>query len=365
MIEILIRLYRVLSEEDKNRFKEQFAPYIKEDSSHFMMQVKKSNADNLLSRLGLTYYYLHQNLESAYKDNEIFQIFDRAYQEHFRIIDEQVEVILPEDIGSDTLQSPDDVDATYRKKREETSQGYSINVVETANPDNEIQLITDVSVHSNNTDDSEILNERISVLKEKTPDLAELHTDGGYGSKENDEKTEALGIVHVQTAIKGRNPVVPIEIEKISDKRYSVSCPQQKVESEPTKTRYKVCFDLVVCQVCEFADECPAIVGKKYRTFYFTNVDYLRNKRHHNILKIPKERRKLRPNVEATIRQFTVHLSGKKLKIRGAFKAASYAYNRAIGINFGRIYRMIMRGRENTPNFYLFYLLCMKLSKNS
>ena len=65
-------------------------------------------------------------------------------------------------------------------------------MTEKANPENELNLLTDIAVQSNNTDDSNIMNDRIEPLKEKTPDLKELHTDGGYGSKDNDRKFEEL-----------------------------------------------------------------------------------------------------------------------------------------------------------------------------
>ena len=46
-----------------------------------------------------------------------------------------------------------------------------------------------------------ILNERIDLLKEKTPDLAELHINDLYVSPDNDKKFDKLEITHVQTAI--------------------------------------------------------------------------------------------------------------------------------------------------------------------
>jgi hypothetical protein len=58
-------------------------------------------------------------------------------------------------------------------------------------------------VTANNRDDSDELHDRLDGIKEKTPDFAVLHTDGGYGSEENDSKMEELGIVQIQTAIKG------------------------------------------------------------------------------------------------------------------------------------------------------------------
>ena len=41
------------------------------------------------------------------------------------------------------------------------------------------------------------MNDRIEPLKEKTPDLKELHTDEAFGSEDNDKKFEELGITHI------------------------------------------------------------------------------------------------------------------------------------------------------------------------
>lgn len=65
-------------------------------------------------------------------------------------------------------------------------------------------MITDISVNPNNVDDSQILNERIDQIKEKNPELSELHKDGDYGSEENDNKFEELEITQITTAVRGR-----------------------------------------------------------------------------------------------------------------------------------------------------------------
>ena len=58
-------------------------------------------------------------------------------------------------------------------------------------------------------------------------------------------------------------------------------------------------------------------------------------------MSIPKERRSLRTNIEATVSEFARKLNNRKLKIRGSFKANIFAFAAAIGINFGRIYRYL------------------------
>ena len=56
----------------------------------------------------------------------------------------------------------------------------------------------------------------------------------------------------------------------------------------------------------------------------------------------PPKRRKLRPNVEATIKEFVKPLNHKgKLRVRGQFKTMMYACSMGISINFGRIHRYL------------------------
>ncbi len=85
---------------------------------------------------------------------------------------------------------------------------------------------------------------------------------------------------------------------------------------------------------------------KNCRVYYFTHEDYLRKKRLKAIESIPLERRTLRNNVEATVNEFVCKLRKGKLKVRGVFKTAIFAYTMGISINFGRIYRLIQVNPE-------------------
>lgn len=265
----------------------------------------------------------------------------RVYREHFVVIDREVSSRPAEELNSSMLQSPDDIDATYRQKKGEHYKGFTINGTETANPDNPLQLITDISVNPNNVDDSQILNKRIDELKEKTPELNEIHTDGGYGSRDNDRKFEELEINQITTAVRGRESEIEKKIEQTSGSPdvYTVECPFQKMESTPTKKRHKVRFDMDICKQCPLNDRCQMF--KNNGRYYFTHEDYLQNKRNRNILNIPQERRKIRPNVEALMNEFKIRTPGGKLKVRGLFKTTMFAFNSGIAINFGRIYRFI------------------------
>jgi hypothetical protein len=348
LVEVIIRIWRILTDKDKERFIAQFKTYIGKTSGQYIYNLARPDIPKELDKIGQLYCWIDQNLKSAYADKDVFQIFKRVYEEHFCIVSEKVEVKNNDQLTSDCLQSPDDLEAAYRNKNGNITKGYSGNVTETAHPDNPINLITDVAVGPVNKDDSQVLNERLDTIKEKTPDLDELHFDGGFGSAENDLKFEEHGITAVQTAIKGSRPAVDIEIALVSENEYQVSCPFQTVTSRNARKRFKAEFQLDKCSGCQFADKCPATRMAKSRVFYFTVKDYLARKRQGVIKTLSHERRWLRNNVEATVHEFTCKMSGKKLKVRGSFKAALFVSSLAIGINFGRIYRYL---QDNPANF--------------
>jgi len=356
LVEMLLRLYRVLSDDDKTRFNDVLGPYIGQSSGQYIYNLQRQQIPHEQEKLGQLYHKLYEALKESYKDFEVFSVFERVYTEHFTVVKDKVQVRPSRELNGSTLQSPDDIDATYRKKQGRHYRGQSVNITETANPENELNLITDVAVCSNDTDDSKILNERVEPIKEKTPDLNELHTDGAYGSEDNDKKMEELEITHIQTAVRGRKAEVSMEIEEVSDGQYKVKCPHQCVSSEKARKRYKACFDVKICKQCPLSRNCPAKEQSDKRTYYFDRSDYLLGKRNRNIKSLPPERRKLRPNVEATVKEFTKPFNHKgKLKVRGLFRTMVYAHAMAISINFGRVWRYIA---ENPDFFGLLDLLC-------
>ncbi len=347
LIEVLCRLERILGEEDKQFIGKQIEPYLKKGADKYIYGLKARQLPCELERLGKVYFTVFEwmSRKEQYRDNKEFINFQRAYREHFVVVEGDVVSRPTEELTSSMLQSPDDPDATYRQKNGEHYKGFIINGTETANPENPLQLITDISVNPNNIDDSQILNQRIDKIMEKTPELNEIHTDGGYGSEAGDKKFEELEVNHITTAVRGRESEVEKKIEQTSQSPdvYTVECPFQKVESTPTKKRHKVRFDMNTCKQCPLKEKCQAFRNKG--RYYFTHEDYLQNRRNRNILNIPEERRKIRPNVEALMNEFKIRTSGGKLKVRGLFKTTLFAFNTGIAINFGRVYRFIAQNR--------------------
>lgn len=346
LVEMLIRIYRVLTEKDKKQYEELFSPYVKKTSGQFIYRLNTEDIPSEIERVGKVYKEINEKLKPKYESIDggvdIFKTFERVYAEHFTEVGEKIIIKTSEELTSSCLQSPDDIDATYRKKNNKQFYGQAINIAETCNPDNPIDLLTDISVHANNIDDSKGLNERIEPIKEKTPELNELHTDGAYGSKDNDVKFDEHSITHIQTAIRGReNSGVEITISQVSEDHYFVSCPNQSVEAELGRKRFKAEFDLRICSSCPFLSECRLQKNKSAKVYYFTAEEYLKKKRLVSIQNIPKDRRSLRTNIEATVSEFTRKMNNRKLKVRGYFKATIFAFAVGISVNFGRIYRYL------------------------
>ena len=357
LIEVLKRLHRVLKNYGDKRFDKYLSPYIELTSERYIYDLKSSDVPREIEKIASVYLKLKDNLSSErYGKTREYKNFIRVFDEHFVVIEEKIEIRTQSELGSGILQSPDDEDATYRTKRKKSYRGQSGLIVETANPVNEINLITDVSCVSNNVDDSVALNERLDEIKRKTEDLQELHQDGGFGSVDNDNKMKELNIKPIQTAIKGRKGEMKFEIEKVSEDSYTVSCPNgRNVESSSARKRFKAIFEKSSCDGCPYYDKCPTNILKNgNRVFYFKDEDFIKRKRHASLSSIPSERRNLRANVESTVHEFTYNLQGHKLKVRRRFGAELYLFSMAIMINFGRIYRYLTK-KAKDENFLLFF----------
>jgi Transposase DDE domain/Transposase domain (DUF772) len=339
LIEVLLRVWRALSAQDQERYKETFAPFEGKTSGQYVYRIEHVNLGRELDRVAAAYLAVRETVRTAYGETDIGRIFERVFDEHFTVADDRIAVRPSKQLHSGCLQSPDDEDATYRNKRGVGYRGQILTATETCNPENELQLITDVHVTANNRDDSDELHDRLDGIKEKTPEIAVIYTDGGYGSEKNDIKMEMMAIEQVQTAIKGRASEVDITITKHEDGSYEVRCPQQSGVVHKTKKRWKAVMRGSVCAACPMRDTCQSQQRRSGRVVFFDDEDFLRQRRQGNIRSLPLELRNLRPNVEATMREFSRRLENGKLKVRGLFKAQTFALATAMGINYGRVYR--------------------------
>lgn len=343
LIETLRRFVRILEEEDKQEFAELLDPYGSETSEGYVYRVHDSDLPAELKAVAKVYAGLHRAVGDRYAQRAEYVNFDRLFKEQIEITKKGPKLRRPKKLKSSGLQSPDDPEATYSKKNGEHNIGYKVNVTETADPENDVNLITDAAVDANNVGDGPMLAARMDVLKERTPELDEMHTDGAYGGEALDPKMKEHDVFHVETGSNAGKAKVPMKYERVDEGGYKVSCPGgQTAVAERTRTRFKAEFDKTICADCPFLENCQTEARKACRTLYFQESWAEGSIRSRNVELIPERRRTVRANVEATVMEFTGMFNHKgKMPLRGKSKIRIAVLSRAIAINFGRVRRYI------------------------
>lgn len=350
LIEVIIRLGRILDDTDKTGYSSIISSYNKQSSGQYIYKIKKDDLPHELNKLASLYHELFTLYNEKYSDIDGFRIFTRVYQEHFTVVENKIEVVPSGDLNSNILMSPDDEDAAFRTKRTSNCKGFSGHVSETSNPENEINLITDVVVEKSNADDAKILEERLPGMCEKTPELAEYHADGNYGSPKVDEFMIKNNIALIQNSIRGKISSVKKEIREDKEGIYWVTCENgqrsQAVRStkKSNTKRWRVDFDYSICEKCSLLNKCniKTVGGKttpKKKRWYFGENKINIHKRIQNKEKIPEERWKNRSNVEATVKELKRGMRNEKVRVRTKIKTSFYMVLTAIAINLTRIHK--------------------------
>ena len=374
LVEVLCRLYKSLDEHKKSLYGFLFEGY-ELGGEKYIYGLSGGDQKEVLEGLALSYYRIYHLLPEDCKGSQSWTLFSKVYDQHFKELssDQQpaedtlpILVVPSSELGSDTVQSPDDLQATYRSKGGVGYKGYNLTGVETCDPENPINLVTKVIVSPNNKDDAQILEDNFEDLKSMTPDLEEVHLDGGFGSPQVDKKAKELDVTIVQTAVKGKQAQAPMEITDNQEQGITVQCANADhppVEATKTPKGFKAVFDLNNhCEGCPFYDSCPTKNNRNQNkgeaTFRFNGEDILKQQRHRAIVQIPKERRALRCAVENLMRLLRRgEKNTGKLKIRGLFKFELYGIAMGIVINIERIFKYLSGKATCFFDFIVCFLL--------
>ena len=355
LVEVLQRVERILSEVDKAHYTEAFAPYLKGHSGHYVYRLKGEEVSPHMERIGEFMQQLLVELQPSYGSEAVYRVLARVFSEHFNIEQTKVSVKPNTELTSSCMQSPDDLEATYREKRGVGYQGYVANLTETCDPENTLQLITKVQLAPNNTDDDQLLAEALPNLKERT-EIGEMNTDGGYGGSKSDPVLAELNVEIIQSAIRGRNPdpekphLADFDIQLgEGSKPRQVTCPGgQKVSVRPSSQQksYVACFELPLCQECPFFKEgtCLAQAGKqsdKRLRLRFTLADAQASQRRRRSKESKRQSGNLRAAVEATVRSVKLPFPEAQLPVRGQFRVACMLIGSAAIANVRRIQRYL------------------------
>jgi len=350
LIEVLKRMYNVLNQSDKELYKNELSKYLQYSLTNYVYHIKKSELSKELSEIAKVFFTLSLGISERYKDLDEYQNFQRVIKEHFDLSNNKNKIAVKDSktLNSGALLSPDDPQATFRRKNAEICKGYVTHISETVNPQNKLNLITDISTRKNNVGDAEILKDRLPIMINRTPSLHEYFADGLYGSPQVDELTERKGIVLYQKTARGRKSSAGIKIYKNDFDQIEVSCKGgQKINStKGTQGRYRAEFDSNICPQCPFKNECTIkkIGGKRTvskRVLYFDSQKIATHKRLSNIEKLKGSKKHSRANVEATVKEMKRGMRNGKVRVRGWIRISHHMIMTAMAVNFSRIHKII------------------------
>jgi hypothetical protein len=363
LVEVLQRTHRMLDEFDQEYYAEAFEPYLKGKAGQYAYRVKPGESETHLERIGQLMHTLVAELPGKYSDQQSYQILQRVFGEHFVL--ETQDRLRPkegQELSASSLQSPDDEEASYRRKRGKDYMGYVANVSETCDPENDLQLVTKVQVAPNTTEDAQMLAEALPDLQERT-DLNEMHTDGGYSSQDVDEALAQGKVNLVQTAIKGAKPDPDIlrleDFEwQISEqgKPESVTCPnglKAQVIAGRSRDRYLAYFSLQDCQGCPFATDCPAqpLKRRPKRALRFSTQQQQVARRRQLSAQARDSGQNLRAAVESTVRSVKHPFRNGKVPVRGQPRVSMVLIASAAMTNVRRICRYLYdKNKLESPN---------------
>ena len=345
-------LHRILNEADQERLAGVFAPYLKGRSGQYVYRVKGMKAyQEHLQAVGQTMDTLIQELRAEYAQEAVWQMFERFFSDNYHLKDEAVQPKGNDEIGSGCLQSPDDLEATYRQKNGQGYKGYVANLTETCDPENDLQLITQVQLAPNNTDDADLLVQALPNLVERT-DLSDLYSDGGFGSPEADVVLQEKQVALVQSRLRGKQPdperynLADFDIQHDqAGNPLEITCPNgQTVPVEPgRKNGYLARFDRDLCRVCPFHlhARCRATPRKRrpqfQLNFTLNQVNWAKRRRRHLQAKAEKDNRRVA--VEASVRSLKHPFGNGKLPVRGRFRMTWMLLASASMVNLRRIWK--------------------------
>jgi hypothetical protein len=349
LVTVLQRVWRMLLKEDQKRYAERFEPYLKGHAGQYVYRLKKEDLPEHLQRIGEDMRHLLRELQAAYGDQPTYAVLARVFAEHYRLEKEELRAKEGNELSASSLQSPDDLEATYREKNGKTSRGYVANLTETCDPQNDVQLITKVQVAPNTTDDSTLLAEALPDLKART-ELEEMHTDGAYGSAENDVLLAEQQVTLHQTAIRGRkrreDKLYLDDFDIQTDEKgrpLTLTCPQGKQTAVMLSKRgksWRAAFGAEVCGGCPLQEQCPSKPQKSGDfVLRFTDKDLRLAQRRQRMRRATKEERNLRAAVEATVRSVKHPFPAGKLPVRGLLRTACLVIGSAAVVNVRRLHR--------------------------
>jgi len=301
---------------------EQAKAYLNEDSSK---TVYRSDVDTLQSNLSRIGNFIMEILAAFPDTSTAHVLLQRLFEEQYVIEDGKAVLRDRKEIKADSLQNPNDPDATFRNKNEQKVQGYVTNITETVE-EGKPNIITSVQVETAVFADCHFLQEAVENSERVTSSTVEdLYADGAYQSPDNREFAKNHNGMRLKTGkMQGgcRWELIPHGEDGLTIREIATGNTYEAVKAvtkQGNRKRWRIPWN------------------NKIGWRYFEDKDIKAYQLRKQIENLPPEEQHKRNNVEAAMFQYSFHTRNGKTRYRGLIKHRMHAYSRCMWMNLRRM----------------------------
>ena len=294
---------------------EQANEYLTEDSSK---TVYRSDSDTLQSNIERIGNFIMEMLAAFPSATTEYNLLQRLFDEQYVVENGKAILRDKKEIKADSLQNPNDPEATYREKNTQKVQGYVTNITETIEK-GKPNIITSVQVETAIFADCHFLQEAVGNSERVTNSAIEdLYADGAYQSPDNREFAKSHNNMQLKTGkMQGgcRWELIPHDEDGLTVREITTGNTYEAIKAvtkQGNRKRWRIPWN------------------NKTGWRYFEDKDiqaYLIRKQ---IESLPLEEQHKRNNVEAAMFQYSFHTRNGKTQYRGLLKHRMHAYSKCM-----------------------------------
>ena len=252
-------------------------------------------------------------------------LLQRLFEEQYVVMDGKAVLRDKKEVKADSLQNPNDPDATYRAKNDQKVQGYVTNITETVEK-GKPNIITSVQVETAVFADCHFLQEAVENSERVTDSTIEdLYADGAYQSPDNREFAKNHNAMQLKTGkMQGgcRWELIPHDEDGLTIREIATGNTYEAVKAvtmQGSRKRWRIPWN------------------NKTGWRYFEDKDIKAYQLRKQIESLPLEEQHKRNNVEAAMFQYSFHTRNGKTRYRGLLKHRMHAYSRCMWMNLRRM----------------------------
>jgi len=277
-------------------------------------------------------------------NRETYQAVERIFYEQCDV--EEGKISLKAKTGGTVMQNPSDPDATYDGHK---GQGYQVQIAETCNPENDVQIITAALGQTASESDAYAVEPVLEDLfaNDLVPD--EMLVDTGYTGDDNVQRAEEYGVELVGPVPTGSSQAKDDEYVQLNIDDFNVTdeteevvyCPAghqpQSSEHNPETGKTKTVMPESACSQCDYFDQCPVKKSKgQYQLDHTAKERRTAGRRREQDTDVFKERYKTRGGIEGTNSGLKRKTGLGQLRVRGRPAVYHAIYLKIAGWNILR-----------------------------